>query len=390
MSSITVTSTEHQYESKWNQFIPPTISTIPHTNLLSKSKEILSQPCFTDLPEESRDSYSPRTIHIPHPYSEDSYLECIHYPPHKKPSQESADKTPILFVHGAFHGAWCFGLLQQYFQAKGVETFAVSLRNHGKSFRSHLPASTHLGHLAEDVEVAVRYLFGITDQNGKKSVNPYVLVGHSVGGAIVQRFVSMHSEPEKWRGEDSLLPSALVILFGFAPVPQLTWMSNWWSRHPVALLSSFVFVRPKYVFEGRELVRDGFFTSETPEEIVAAVQDKMEANESLAFMMDLTFHSVFLGGEPQAKRLGNHPDSPLKGKIVVMGAGEDKIVTSDIWDFTSRTYGTEPEVLQGVGHDGFLDTNWKQVAVRLESSIEKAMNAPRSVGSTMSSLPVSR
>ncbi len=51
----------------------------------------------------------------------------------RKPRGESYD-TPILFVHGAWHGArhWDEHFLP-YFAEQGFEAHALNFRNHGKS-----------------------------------------------------------------------------------------------------------------------------------------------------------------------------------------------------------------------------------------------------------------
>ena len=46
----------------------------------------------------------------------------------KRPSHES-DMTPVLFVHGAWHGAWCWDEhFLDFFADKGYLSLAVSLR----------------------------------------------------------------------------------------------------------------------------------------------------------------------------------------------------------------------------------------------------------------------
>ena len=47
---------------------------------------------------------------------------------------EGAARTPLLFVHGAYVGAWCWAEhFLGWFGAQGFPAFAVSLRGHGKS-----------------------------------------------------------------------------------------------------------------------------------------------------------------------------------------------------------------------------------------------------------------
>ncbi len=48
----------------------------------------------------------------------------------KGPCRES-HKTPVLFVHGAWHGAWCWDEhFLDFFAEQGYRSLAVSLRGH--------------------------------------------------------------------------------------------------------------------------------------------------------------------------------------------------------------------------------------------------------------------
>ena len=51
----------------------------------------------------------------------------------KCPSRDS-QKPPLLFVHGAYHGAWCWDEhFLDFFAAKGYRSVAVTLRGHPKN-----------------------------------------------------------------------------------------------------------------------------------------------------------------------------------------------------------------------------------------------------------------
>jgi len=49
-------------------------------------------------------------------------------------SRESLHPTPLLFIHGMFHGAWCWDAhFLDYFAGHGFAAYVVSLRGHGNS-----------------------------------------------------------------------------------------------------------------------------------------------------------------------------------------------------------------------------------------------------------------
>jgi pimeloyl-ACP methyl ester carboxylesterase len=79
-------------------------------------------------------------------------------------------KATVVLVHGAFHGAWCWKLVQQGLAAAGVPVRALDLPGHGESAEG-------LGGLAEDAE-AVRRALAVCG-------GPVVLCGHSYGGAVI-------------------------------------------------------------------------------------------------------------------------------------------------------------------------------------------------------------
>ncbi|MGA8251524.1 MAG: alpha/beta fold hydrolase, partial [Mycobacterium sp.] len=67
----------------------------------------------------------------------------------KRPSRES-HKASLLFVHGAWHGAWCWDEhFLDFFAEKGYRSLAVSLRGHG---RSPAPKPMHFCSIADFVD----------------------------------------------------------------------------------------------------------------------------------------------------------------------------------------------------------------------------------------------
>lgn len=77
---------------------------------------------------------------------------------------------PIVLVHGAWHGAWCFSALQHALDERGVASYAIDLPGHGSST---LP----LGDLYGDAAHVIQVLTSLPA--------PPVLVGHSYGGAVI-------------------------------------------------------------------------------------------------------------------------------------------------------------------------------------------------------------
>src|SRR3984957_19556926 len=94
-------------------------------------------------------------------------------------------RPPILFVPGAWHAAWCWDeFFLSYFAAHGFEAHALSLRAHGASEGRTQLHRSRIRHYVEDV-AAVAAGFSSAP----------ILVGHSMGGFVVQKFLETRSSP---------------------------------------------------------------------------------------------------------------------------------------------------------------------------------------------------
>lgn len=84
--------------------------------------------------------------------------------------QTMSTSIPVVLVHGAWHGAWCWAGLQHALDELGVPSLAVDLPGHGASTQS-------LSDLYGDAQHVAAVLAHLG--------TPAVLVGHSYGGAVI-------------------------------------------------------------------------------------------------------------------------------------------------------------------------------------------------------------
>ncbi|MEN4920279.1 alpha/beta fold hydrolase [Achromobacter spanius] len=81
------------------------------------------------------------------------------------------DRRPgLLFVPGAYHGAWCYAHYLDYFARAGLACAALDVRGHGALPQDAAFPSVTIADLGEDVASALDALEG-----------PTVVVGHSMG-----------------------------------------------------------------------------------------------------------------------------------------------------------------------------------------------------------------
>jgi pimeloyl-ACP methyl ester carboxylesterase len=234
-----------------------------------------------------------------------------------------------LEVHGAWHAAWCWENFLPYFADQGYAVYAVSLRGHGASegrdrIRWHSAAYDYVADI---------------DQVIQTMPQPPILVGHSMGGYVVQKYLETHSA-----AAGVLLASLPVSgLFGFA--------LRFGLRHPLTLLKSQLLLNTWHLIETPELVQEAFFSPE---------MSAVEVDRHFARLQPESFRVTF---ETMLLNLPR-PDR-VKTPMLVLAAENDRVFSVAEEQATAIAYGTEAVVFPGMAHDMMLEPNWQQVADRI-------------------------
>jgi len=93
-------------------------------------------------------------------------IELISRPPTSRQKDHN-----LLFIHSAFHGAWCWDeYFLDWFNVRGWSAHALSLRGHGQSDGADTIKQWSLLDYEEDVRGVIAELEG-----------PITLIGHSMG-----------------------------------------------------------------------------------------------------------------------------------------------------------------------------------------------------------------
>jgi alpha-beta hydrolase superfamily lysophospholipase len=86
-------------------------------------------------------------------------------------------KTPLLFVHSMWHGAWRWDeAFLPYFEERGYQAAALSLRGHAGS-EGKIRGNTIASYVSDAGQVA------------KTFDTPPVIIGHSMGGFLAQKYL---------------------------------------------------------------------------------------------------------------------------------------------------------------------------------------------------------
>jgi pimeloyl-ACP methyl ester carboxylesterase len=248
-----------------------------------------------------------------------------------KGAVSEAHPVPLLFIHGAWHGAWCWDEhFLGFFADMGYRALALSVRGHGNSPAAKRMQFCRIADFVADVGTVADPL----------PARP-VVIGHSLGGFVVQKYLESHDAP------------AGVLLASAPPSGARGFLAREMKRHPWVSLRSAVTTRSLHGFNTPERSRQYFFSAQTPESDVARYTARLEEE----FAGGLTFDTVL--NLPQPQRI----TTPL----LVLGAEFDGCFTQEEVRATARAYGTEAEIFPGMGHDMMLEPGWEAVAERIHT-----------------------
>jgi len=147
-----------------------------------------------------------------------------------------AHPTPVLFVHGALHAAWCWDEhFLNFFADNGYRVLALSLRGHGCSPTSKRLRSCSIADYVED-------MCSVADS---LPATPLV-TGHSMGGFIVQKYLETHRAP------------AGVLMASEPPRGHLRAALRSIGRDPWRSARSMMSDKPSILFNTPDLARESF------------------------------------------------------------------------------------------------------------------------------------
>jgi pimeloyl-ACP methyl ester carboxylesterase len=240
-------------------------------------------------------------------------------------------ETPLLLQHGAFHGAWCWEQWLDYFSSLGYEVHAISLPGHGNSplNKWHINLYT-LGN----------YVDTLASEIGKISPTP-VVIGHSMGGAILQKYLENHQ-----------LPGAVLL----ASVPAtgiFSMLLRLLRRHPIPTLKGFLTLKLYHFVATPELAHDLFLSPDTIVD-VASLHEQL-VNESLTAGVRTIIPFARL----------NRAKTP----VLVIAAERDAFFSIAEEKAIAQRYEAEFVVFDGQAHNLVAEPAWQQVADTIDDWI---------------------
>ncbi len=234
-------------------------------------------------------------------------------------------RTPLVFVHGAFVGAWCWDEhFLPYVAERGFAASALSLRGHGGS--SGRLESAGIGDYVADL---ARVVDGLEQ--------PPVLIGHSMGGLVIQKYLERH-------------PARAAVLMASVPPTGLMHSTLRLLMADPMLLTQLTLMQsagPRSV--DVDVTRRALFSEHIPAGELAVYGERMQP-ESQRALWDMT-----AGVLPRPWRIGGVP-------MLVVGAENDSLFNTAEVRATAGAYRADLYLVPDTAHAMMLEPGWRNVA----------------------------
>jgi pimeloyl-ACP methyl ester carboxylesterase len=246
-------------------------------------------------------------------------------------SVSESHPVPLLFVHGAWHGAWCWEEnFLPFFSDNGYRAVALSVRGHGNSPTDKPLRACSVADFVADISAVA----------GSLPVPP-IVIGHSMGGLLVQKYLESHASP------------AAVLMSSMPPQGNLGATLRWMRHHPWHFAKMTVTGKVLPYINTPQLARERFFCAKTPDGDVVKYAARLQEDSARVgidcLVLDL----------PKPNR--------VTAPLLVLGAEEDGAHTREEIIATARAYRTEAEFFPDMGHDMMLEPGWAGVADRIHT-----------------------
>ena len=252
---------------------------------------------------------------------------------------QASERPPLLFVHGACHAAWCWAEhFLDFFAARGFCSYAVSLRGHGASGGRDRLRWASVAQYVDDVRQVAATL-----------TRAPIVIGHSLGGLVVQKYLEAHAAPA-------------AVLLAPSPARGMLWSgSRLFLRHPLLFLEMFLTLDPCRLYASPGRARKLLFSRELSEARVADYAARFGGESFRAF-------GEMVYSLPNPGRIRGTP-------LLVLGGSNDAIVPSREIERTAEAYGGVARIIPGAAHDMMLDDKWEEIAEAILEWLERELDS---------------
>ena len=280
-------------------------------------------------------------------------------------------KSPLVFIHGSFHAAWCWTERYfPYFASRGYPCIAISLRGTSGTFAGEGVKRVKIAEHVADVNALLDHIQSPDGMNLGNNKKP-VLISHSFGGLAVMKLIEEDpSAAQAKLGGAALLCSVPPSGNGKMTMRFLrrSLKDSWKITAGLAM---------KKCNDDPVLCRELFFGSGDDEDDLGVTDEDIERYQA-NFRRDVDA-TINLGDLAKklpsacAEKDGKAYFASYLPPSLVVGAIDDFIVDKEGVEETARFFDVEP-VLVDSPHDVMLTNKWQNGADAILNWLERDVN----------------
>lgn len=243
----------------------------------------------------------------------------------KKEAKGKKKEDVILFVHGAWHGAWCWErYFMTYFSEEGYESYALSFRGHGNS-----PSKKGINRIS--MNDYLNDLIKVIDDLEQEPI----IIAHCMGGLVVQKYLEQRSCKK------------VVLMASIPPQGALRTILNVNLTRYYALVNVLRLNLYGLVNSPSKAKWTLFSNSISEEELNYCTQKV--GGESFRVFLEMIVPNI---------KINYHDKIPM----LVLGAENDHIITVKENEKTAKKYKADLKIIPQTAHNLMLDVENKLVA----------------------------
>jgi pimeloyl-ACP methyl ester carboxylesterase len=268
----------------------------------------------------------------------------------------------LLFLHGSFHGGWCWmEYWGPYFASKGFTVIAPSWRGTGGTCAGNgvkkVKIAEHVADLNSLIE-QIPHILSINQSNSTKQTLP-TIISHSFGGIVVMKFLEQLHEEKK---SINNVFSGIVTMCSVPPSGNGPMTLRYLKRSLQDSYKITVGFAMKRCLSNTKLCRELFFDNSVSDSTIARYQ-RYFARDSEATIDLLDLAKQLPSKQTNEQGVADFvTDSSSLPPIAVMGASHDFIVDSIGVHETATFFGNVETIFFDSPHDIMLGSNWENGA----------------------------
>lgn len=251
-------------------------------------------------------------------------------------SETPISKGQVVLIHGACMGAWCWSdNFQPWFAGAGYDVYAISLRNHAGSEKKGSIRFKSINEYVDDLKQIIESLPG-----------PVYLIGHSMGGFIIQHFLTQPNQKV----------IKAILLCSSPPQGNLSIIPRLLKDITIPFLKANLILSWLPIFKKKHNARKVMFSKDFPEEQLEKAILQMQDESFLAFL------------EMTALKLPDY--RKVKTPMLIVGGEKDYLIPEKATRKMAELYKSDPFIVKNAPHNLMMEPGWEKVAEKIETFIQ--------------------